>query len=67
MPVEPSIATAAALTVHWENRDIEAVVVLLAEITSQQDAEDVVVALLGMRDKPMKEVRKLLPAGEPVG
>ncbi len=67
MSVEPSIATAAALTVHWGNRDIEAVVVLLAEVTSQQEAEDIIVALLGMRDKPAAEVRELLSAGECVG
>lgn len=67
MSVEPSIRQAAALTCHWQQRDIEAVVMLLTEIQDQAEAEDLVVALLGMRDKPMEEVRALLLGDERVG
>jgi hypothetical protein len=57
---EPSMRTAALLTMYWQSRDIEAVVILLAELTERgcacRDLEDLVTALLMMRDKPMEQV-----------
>lgn len=61
--MEPSVRLAALLTLHWQARDIEAVVLLLAELTEEgcrcQDLEDLVTALLMMRDKPMDQVEKV--------
>jgi hypothetical protein len=68
MPVstEPSIRQAALLTMYWQAHDVEAVVILLAELTEGrcacQDLEDLVTALLIMRDKPMSQVRVIATA-----
>ena len=58
---DPQTRLAAVLTAHWQAGDIEAVVLLLAEeIGSQQEAEDVLVALLMIRDKPMEEITRII-------
>ena len=66
MTTEPSIRTAALLTMYWQSRDIEAVVLLLADLTETgcacQNLEDLVTALLMMRDKPMSQVQMIAQA-----
>ena len=58
---DPPTRLAAVLTAHWQAGDIEAVVLLVAEeIKSQQDAEDVLFALLMMRDKPIEEITRIM-------
>lgn len=57
---EPSIVTAAALSIHWERGDIEAVVLLMSEIKSQEEAEDIITALLILRGRSIDEMHKLL-------
>lgn len=56
---EPSVTMAAALMLHWESKDIEAVVVLLSEIGSQEEAEDIITALLMLRHRLDEELREL--------
>ena len=60
---DPPVRLAALLTSHWAARDIEAIVLLISEeIKSQGDAEDVLLALLTMRDKPMDEITRIIRA-----
>jgi len=56
---EPAIITAAALAVHVSREDIEAVVLMLAEIKDKDEAEDIIVALLLLRGKTVDELRGL--------
>lgn len=56
---EPAIKLAAALTTHWERRDIEAVVLLLADL-DKEDAQDIIVALLLLREKSMEDIARML-------
>jgi hypothetical protein len=57
---EPAITTAAALSLHWDSGDIEAVVILLADISGQEEAEDIITSLLVLRNKSADDLRKLL-------
>lgn len=65
MPVtEPCIRLAAQLTTYWQEGDIEAVVLRLADLRDDgrcrcQDLEDVVTALLMMRDKPASQIEMI--------
>lgn len=59
---EPAIAMAAALIVHWSRHDIEAAVLLLADIGDKDEAEDIITALLLLREKPLAELEKMLIA-----
>jgi hypothetical protein len=56
---EPAVAMAAALIIHWSRHDIEAVVLMLADIKDKDEAEDVITALLLLRDRPAAELRLL--------
>jgi hypothetical protein len=61
---EPAIRQAAALTIHWQRGDIEAVVLLMAEeIGSQDEAEDVITALLMLRGRDLAEMEELVLGG----
>jgi hypothetical protein len=57
-----SIRRAAALAVHWDRKDIEAVVLMMTEISSQQEAEDLVTGLLMLRDRTPREIALILAA-----
>jgi hypothetical protein len=57
---EPAMRQAAALTVHMERKDIEAVVLMLTDLASQEEAEDVIVALLLLRGRSDEDVRGLI-------
>jgi hypothetical protein len=59
-PAEPSLRQAAVLTQHWTARDIEAVVLLMAEIKDKEEAEDLIVALLMLRGRSMDDIRKII-------
>jgi hypothetical protein len=56
---EPAVAMAAALIIHWSRHDIEAVVLMLADIKDKDEAEDVITALLLLRDRTAAELRLL--------
>lgn len=45
-PAAADLASAAALLVHWHNRDLEAVTSCLAEVDSVDRARDVLVAVM---------------------
>lgn len=57
---EPCIRAAAVLTSHWHAGDMEAVVLLLAEVASQQEAEDLVVGLLLTRDLSPETITSII-------
>ena len=59
---EPVIRQAAVLTAHWAARDIEAVVFLLAGIRDKEEAEDLVIALLQLRDKSDSQIARIVRA-----
>jgi hypothetical protein len=65
MPVtpctEPAFRQAAALITHWERLDIEAFVVLLSDLGLDLQAQDLVQALVMLRDRPGEEIAGLLP------
>ncbi len=56
---EPAIGMAAALIVHWSRQDIEAVVLMLAEIRDKDEAEDVITALLLLRERSAADLARL--------
>jgi hypothetical protein len=56
---EPAIATAAALALHMSRGDVEAVVLMLAGVKDKDEAEDIIMALLLQRDRPLAELRVL--------
>jgi hypothetical protein len=58
-PVEPALRQAAVLLTHWQNKDVEAVVLLVADMT-RQDAEDVITALLLLHGRPAEKIRELV-------
>lgn len=63
-PAEPeaapsAISLAAALIVHWSRHDIEAVVLMLAEISDLDEAEDIITALLLLRDRSTADLAQL--------
>ena len=60
---EPAIQTAAALIIHWSRLDVEAVVIMMADIADQEEAEDIITALLQLRDRDIEDVRKLVLHG----
>lgn len=57
---EPAVRQAAAMAVHWDRGDIEAAVLMLAEISTKEEAEDLVVALLHLRGRSTEELLKLV-------
>jgi len=56
---EPAIKFAAALVVHWSRHDIEAAVLMIADIKDKEDAEDVITALLLLRGRSLDDLREL--------
>lgn len=56
---EPALRQAAVLITHWNRRDIEAVVMLLAELETDE-AHDMIVAMLMLRDKTDEEISQLM-------
>ena len=56
---EPAIAMAAALAVHWSRKDIEAAVMMIAEIGDKEEALDVITALLLLRDRSLADLREI--------
>ncbi len=56
---EPALRHAAVLITHWTRRDIEAVVTLLAGL-STDDAQDMIIALLVLKDKTGDEISRLV-------
>lgn len=56
---EPAIGAAAALIVHWSRHDIEAVVLMLAEIRDKDEAEDIITALLLLRERSAADLARL--------
>lgn len=57
---EPAIRAAAVLTHHWTTRDIEAVILLLAEIRNRDELEDLILALLMVRSKSADEISRII-------
>lgn len=45
---------------HWNRRDIEAVVLLVADLDELDEAHDMIVALLMLRDKTPDEINRLV-------
>jgi hypothetical protein len=56
----PALRQAAVLATHWNRRDIEAVVLLVAELNDLDLAHDMIVALLMLRDKSQEEISTLV-------
>jgi len=59
----PTLRQAAALTLHWERGDIEAVVVMVSDIESQDEAEDLIMALLMLRSRSITEIQRVVQGG----
>lgn len=57
---ESALRQAAVLTTHWNRRDIEAVVMLVAELEELDAAHDMIVALLMLRGKTPDEIHQLV-------
>ena len=57
---EPALRQAAVLATHWSRRDIEAVVLLVAQLEDLDATHDMIVALLMLRDKTPDEIRRLV-------
>lgn len=57
---EPALRRAAVLMTHWNRRDIEAVVLLVADLDELDEAHDMIVALLMLRDKTPDEINRLV-------
>jgi hypothetical protein len=61
--VEPALYRAAILLAHWQKADVEAVVLLLAEIITIDDLGDLVVGLLQLHGQPPEAVAKIIADG----
>jgi hypothetical protein len=63
---EPCIRAAAVLTSHWLDRDMEAVVLLLAEVTTLDEALDLVTGMLLTRELAPEVITSIIrmPYGE---
>lgn len=59
-PEEEAVRHAAALTTHWLNHDIEAVILLLADLSLPDDAQDLIISLLLIRDRTPDQVRRMI-------
>ena len=57
---ESALRQAAVLATHWSRRDIEAVVLLVAELEDLDAAHDMIIALLMLRDKTPDEINRLV-------
>jgi hypothetical protein len=57
---EPAIRQAAVITTHWIARDIEAVIMLMTDIKDRDEAEDLIIALLLLRDRTPDDIRKII-------
>lgn len=57
--MESSIRQAAVLTAHWQARDVEAVTLLLSDVRGEE-AQDLVLALLMLRDVPLEQVQRII-------
>jgi hypothetical protein len=55
---EPAVRQAAALVLHWVRKDIEAVVLLMADIAGKEEAEDIIIALLQLHGRPIADIHK---------
>lgn len=67
---EPCIRTAAVLTSHWINRDMEAVVLLLSEVATVDEAVDLVTGMLLTRELSAEALHSITcvnPARPPRG
>jgi len=63
---EPCIRAAAVLTSHWLANDIEAVVLLLNEVSTMEEAVDLVTGMLLTRKLPPETITAIVrsPFGE---
>lgn len=59
---DPGIRAAAVLTSHWLANDIEAVVLLLAEVGTLPEAVDLATGLLLTRDLPSETITAIVRA-----
>lgn len=57
---EPGMRQAAALILHWERGDIEAVVLLIGDIPDQAQAEDIITAMLILRERELRDLERML-------
>jgi hypothetical protein len=57
---EPAIRQAAVLTAHWTARDIEAVIMLMADTMDADELKDLIIALLLVREMTPDEIRKII-------
>lgn len=57
---EPSLRRAAALLLHWGATDIEGVVICLSELTTLDEAMDVITMLLLLSGKSREELFQLI-------
>jgi hypothetical protein len=62
---DPSLHQAAVMTHHWSSGDVEAAIFLVTEITDVAELQDLVMALLIMRDKPLEEIRNVVTTTVP--
>jgi len=56
---EPAVGVAAALILHWSRRDIEAAVLMIADIKDKEEALDVITALLILRDRALADLPQI--------
>jgi hypothetical protein len=59
-PSEPCIRTAAVLTSHWNAGNVEAVVLLLAGISSLEEAVDIITGMLITRKLDMEVITAII-------
>lgn len=61
LPCEPALRTGALLIKHWvHNKDVEAAIMLMAEIGTREEAEDVITALLLLHGRSAAQLNALI-------